>query len=123
MAQAQPNNHPSAQGAQKPFKLGLLPVENGTLPPHLVTKAKRGAVLTAAIAAGKKELEALKLEFEGIFNTNDIRELKDASGNVLVRYNHGTPNRLDQAALTAAHPKIVKEFTWPHPYDAVAFGS
>lgn len=104
-------------------KLALVPNKTSAtvLSPTLVTKAKRGAHLKAVIAQAEKELKGIDETFDTFFALNGTREATDAKGNVLVILGHGEPQRLDQSALKAAHPKIVEEFTWAHPWDKPSY--
>jgi hypothetical protein len=94
---------------------------SAVLPPKLVTLAKHGAALKAMIAKAEKELKGMEVTFETFFAANGTESGTDAKGTELVRVNHGNPNRLNQKALTEAHPKIVAEFTAPAPWSKVGY--
>lgn len=120
MAMTQASPTPAGKKAKTP-----LAVVTGSpaqvIPPHLVAKARRGAALQKILSDGKKELDALKDDFEALFISYGTREVTDSKGNVVAIRTHGEPNTLDQAALKAAHPVIVAKFTSPRPWDSVAF--
>ena len=112
--------HTVAQAASAQI-IELLDSASNVLSPHMVVKAKRGAVLKAQAAAIKKELEGLDNEFKALFQASKSRALTDAKGHELVVLNHNSRNILHQPELKAAHPKLVAEFTWPSESDSVGY--
>lgn len=104
-------------------KANLRVVKGGPvrLSPQMVTKATRGAELAKIVADATRELETLKTTFETWFIANGTREGVNAQGRVLATRTHGEPNTFDLKEFRTVHPKIAEEFTWPHPWDSVAF--